>query len=131
MLEINKTVYIKLEEHDRGQIDLVYSKIPDNENEFNYVEVEMKYQVPSFLLRLRPMEYDGKTYYHLINNEPDKILPYRLFMHILRNLQAVFPNQKLNWNIYSGQPIWEFEYPAEDLATAIKSMHPRVLVEVI
>lgn len=140
MLEISKKAFININDHDRAQHQpeeaiVIHPSIPDGTyRPQDFIEVEVKYTVPSYLLRLRPREYNGKTYYHLINNEPEKILPYGLFMNTLKTIRnSVFTEEgaHLEWNLYPGQPIWEFALPVEELTKTIVGYHNRIVVEVL
>jgi hypothetical protein len=131
--QITKKVFIDLKEHDFDCIDNIHKEIPDHVNPNDFVEAELTYTVPTYLLRLRAREYNGNIYHHLINNEPERILGYGLFMNLLRHLQRVYPTdqQHLDWNIYPGQPIWEFNVDYESLKEVIEKFHSRIVVEFI
>lgn len=137
MLEVTKKAFISIAEHDALHHDTdvfinLHQSIPEFKQDHDYVEVEMKYTIPSYHLRLRSNEKDSVTAYHLINNEPDKILPYQLFMNVLRHLQRTFPEQqRLNWNLYPGQPVWEFIATGLEVKEAIEKYHSRIIVEFI
>lgn len=136
MLEVTKKGFISIHEHDQlhhseprdNRIAILYS-IPETFNANDYIEVEIKYKVPSFTITLRPMEYNLGTFYHMIT---DGKMNYSLFMAVLKHLKREVPeaDQKLNWNIYNGQPIWEFGLDAEILKTHIKKFHSRIEVKV-
>ena len=125
--------FISLHDHDQNVITKVYDELEEHFNPNDYVEAELVYTVPTYLLRLRAREYKGSIYHHMINNEPERILEYGLFMNLLRYLQRVYPTdqQHLDWNIYPGQPIWEFNVDYETLKETIEKFHSRIVVEFI
>jgi hypothetical protein len=127
------SAFISLAAYDQNELVFIQ---PDEDADLledeNAIPVTLTFNVPIHKLKLRAITYGEVTKYHLINNEPNHILPYELFMNVLRYLrtQDCFTS-KLSWNLYPGQPVYEFIGSGEAMKELIEAYHSRVKVELI
>jgi len=126
--EIEKEVFI--EQHKfYGDEFVIYKEKPD----VLYYEAKLIVKIPDYKVKLI-RTFDGKTEntkYHLCQSDADHRLPYIQFIRLIRYLSNDTKLiSKLNYTLYSGQPVYEFYSKEDVLIKIIKDYINNITVEV-
>lgn len=72
---------------------------------------------------------NGKV--HLVNGEAGTRLTHIEFIQLIHNLRKRLPFNSLEWDIYPGQPVYEFGYDRETVSKAIKMIDTSIEVKYV
>lgn len=87
------------------------------------IKVKLVYEYEPYHLKIRK----GLNGQHLVNDSEEGRLPFGDFMKLLSELKKGGCCE-VAWDIYPGQPVWEFKWEPGSLAHKIKQYNP--LIEV-
>ena len=98
----------------------------------------IKIEVPTYKLSLRRRlkEINGSRYfvYHIVNgieSDSSEKVSYESFIVLITKLKKKFKNHELVWDVYPGQPVYEYAAKAKDLKEFIESTNDLIEVTVI
>lgn len=95
-------------------------------NAGNLTKCEVTVEVDMYNIKI----IKGLNGCHLVNDSKVGRLPYDQFMFLLKRLRRC-GQCVCEWNIYPGQPVWEFNWSEGTLGHQIREINPLINVEYV
>jgi hypothetical protein len=127
MKTIKRTMYVNISDllNEYNSVKLHV----DNPHELNTIKANIEFEVETFKIKIIK-RHDACC--HIVNDSPEGRLNFSDFMAVVNHLKKGGTkglSYDINWDIYPGQPVYEYFSPSDIIAHKIRKFNP--LIEVI